>query len=92
MSFLLLETLSFAPVAQPSKPNILVFLVDDFGWANVGTHSDSAQVHTPNMDRLQAEGIELDRYYSYKICGPSRVALQSGRRARFVAGAVCGSG
>ena len=39
----------------------------------------SLETHTPNIDKLYEEGIELDRHYTYKICSPSRSALQSGR-------------
>jgi len=42
------------------------------------------EVHTPNMDALVNDGILLDRHYSYKICGPSRASLQSGRLATHV--------
>lgn len=36
-------------------------------------------VETPNIDRIVSEGLELDRYYSYPICGPTRVGLMTGR-------------
>ena len=39
----------------------------------------SLETHTPNIDKLYEEGIELDRHYTYKICSPSRSSLQSGR-------------
>jgi len=58
-----------------------VLLADDYGWANVGYHrSDtSKEVATPNIDALAAAGVKLERFYTYKICSPSRCALQTGR-------------
>lgn len=79
LSLLLLVTATY------SAPNIVVVLVDDWGWSNNGIHKgdDSSQAsletHTPNIDKLYEEGIELDRHYTYKICSPSRSSLQSGR-------------
>ena len=62
------------------KPNILMVLVDDWGWANWGLHSPAnAEIVTPNLDALAGAGVVLDRHYVYKICSPSRCALQSGR-------------
>ena len=72
------------------KPHILMVLFDDFGWADAGWHRNAtapggefvpytAEVQTPHMNALVAEGIELDRAYVYKYCSPSRSALQSGR-------------
>lgn len=75
-------TASAAPTA--SKPNLVFVLVDDWGWANVGFHRDPAwpgnnETVTPNIDRLAAGGLVLDRNYVYKLCSPTRSALQTGR-------------
>lgn len=62
------------------KPHIFYFLVDDFGWANAGWHSpNNGEVRTPNLVALVKEGVEIDRLYAHKFCGPSRAALQTGR-------------
>mmetsp|Transcript_55934 Transcript_55934/g.142268 ORF Transcript_55934/g.142268 Transcript_55934/m.142268 type:complete len:542 (+) Transcript_55934:112-1737(+) len=76
-------------LSASSKPHILFLLADDMGWANIGYHRRGAvtadekqgqlEVQTPAMDSLADEGIILDRHYSYRICGPSRSALLSGR-------------
>lgn len=52
-----------APASGP--PNIVMFLVDDLGYANVGwTRPDkSPEVQTPTMDSLVTEGLELTRFY-----------------------------
>ncbi|XP_078357482.1 arylsulfatase B-like [Oculina patagonica] len=57
--------------------HILLVVVDDFGWSDVGFHG--SKIHTPNMDRLAAEGVILDNYYVQPICTPTRAALMSGR-------------
>ena len=54
-------------------------LADDFGWAAAGWHAAAPEASTPTLDALAAEGVELDRMYSYKFCSPSRSAMQSGR-------------
>ena len=68
--------LQAAPPA-PQRPNILLIVADDLGWGDVGWHRGFAQ--TPVMDRLVAEGVELDRHYVQPVCTPTRTALLSGR-------------
>ncbi|CAK9083026.1 Arylsulfatase B (ASB) (N-acetylgalactosamine-4-sulfatase) (G4S) [Durusdinium trenchii] len=82
-----------ATAAKP-KPHILFLLADDLGWANIGFHRTSAttedekqgqlEVQTPTINQLVSEGVVLDRHYSYRICGPARSALLSGRLAPHV--------
>ncbi|TWU43516.1 Arylsulfatase [Novipirellula aureliae] len=57
--------------------NIVILLADDLGWGDVGFHGGSAQ--TPNIDRLAAEGVELNRFYAYPACSPARAAMLTGR-------------
>lgn len=61
----------------PAKPNILLLVADDLGWADVGWHGGPFQ--TPNLNRLVAGGVELDRHYVQPVCTPTRTALMSGR-------------
>lgn len=82
------------PPAAGRKPHILLLVVDDWGWSNVGYHrqnisaggSDSSSssvspddVVTPNFDALVRSGLELDRNYVHKFCSPTRSSIQSGR-------------
>jgi hypothetical protein len=55
---------------SPSAPNILVLIADDLGWGDVGFHKGS--ILTPNLDRLAKEGVELQRFYVYPVCSPTR--------------------
>ena len=63
------------------KPHIVYILVDDWGWANVGYHRNppTPEVDTPNIDNLVKEGLELDQFYVYQFCSPSRSSLLTGR-------------
>ncbi len=60
-----------------AKPNIVIILADDLGWADVSFHSD--RIPTPNIDRIAKEGIELDRFYVFPMCSPTRAGLMTGR-------------
>ena len=60
-------------------PNILLIMADDLGWGDVGYNG--SEIRTPTIDRLAAEGIRLDRYYTHPSCTPTRTAFYSGKRA-----------
>lgn len=60
------------------KPNVVIFLADDLGWSDVGFHGNT-DIDTPAMDRIAAEGVQLDRFYTTPICSPTRAALMTGR-------------
>ena len=61
------------------RPNILLIMADDLGWGDVGYNG--AEISTPTIDRLAAEGVRLDRYYTHPSCTPTRTAFYSGKRA-----------
>jgi arylsulfatase A-like enzyme len=69
---------SAAALAAEGRPNVVVFLADDLGWSDVGFHGEEV-IETPSLDRLAAEGVQLDRFYSTPICSPTRAALMTGR-------------
>lgn len=56
---------------------MIFIMADDLGWADVGYHE--SDIRTPHLDRLAAEGVQLNRHYVYPTCSPTRVALLSGR-------------
>lgn len=79
-------TNSRAAAGAATKPPVLVLILDDWGWSAAGfrrTPQDDPNHEwvTPNIDKLAQTGINLNRYYSYKICSPSRSSFQSGRLA-----------
>lgn len=65
------------PPVDTGRPHVVVVVADDLGWGDVGYHGGLAR--TPNLDRLAAQGLELDRFYAFPLCTPTRVALMSGR-------------
>lgn len=72
--------------AAPVKPNILLVVLDDVGFMDLGIYgSDTA---TPTIDALGARGTKLTRYYTSPLCGPSRAALLTGNSAHQVASAT----
>jgi len=65
-------------VGAPAKPNIVYFLLDDLGYADVGFNG-STEVRTPCMDRLAKSGTVLSSFYVQPVCSPTRAALMTGR-------------
>ena len=78
-SLLLLLPPVVTRAAETPPPNVLVFLVDDLGWADVGCYG--ADLHeTPNIDRLAAGGVRFtDAYAAASVCTPTRAALLTGK-------------
>jgi len=66
-----------ADAADTPKPNIIVFNVDDMGYADVGAFGSKLN-RTPHVDRLAAEGMKLTCFYAAPVCSPSRSALMTG--------------
>ncbi|PWJ55555.1 arylsulfatase A-like enzyme [Dyadobacter jejuensis] len=65
--------------AQNAKPNILVVLCDDLGYADVGFNG-SKDIVTPHLDKLAKGGAHFtSAYVAHPFCGPSRAALFTGR-------------
>ncbi len=66
-----------ADKASPGKPNIVIILADDLGWADVGYHG--AKTSTPNIDRLANDGVRLENFHVCPLCSPTRAGLLTGR-------------
>jgi len=61
-------------------PNIILVLTDDLGYGDVSCLNPNSKIHTPNIDRLAAEGMAFtDMHASSSVCSPSRYALLTGR-------------
>ena len=73
-----LVLLTSSSVFAGDKPNIIVMVADDLGWADVGFHGNQI-IETPSLDRIAAEGTQLNRFYTTPICSPTRAALMTGR-------------
>ncbi len=71
-------------VCAAEKPNILIIISDDQGYADAGFQGGK-DVPTPNLDRLAASGVRCTSgYASHPFCSPTRAGLMTGRyQARF---------
>ena len=63
---------------QPVRPNVVVFLTDDQGYADVSSYGHPT-IATPNIDRMAREGVRLTSFYAAPSCTPSRAQLLTGR-------------
>jgi arylsulfatase A-like enzyme len=70
----------FKSEAKDDRPNVLLILVDDMGFSDVGCYG--GEIHTPNLDKLASEGIRFTRYYNTAKCFPSRACLLTGQYAQ----------
>ncbi|MES2596228.1 MAG: sulfatase-like hydrolase/transferase [Verrucomicrobiota bacterium] len=70
---------ALTPLLSADKPNILVFYMDDMGWAQPGAYGGKL-VETPNMDSIASNGVRFTNGYSSGcVCSPGRVGLMTGR-------------
>ena len=67
----------FAQSTKPqTKPNILIILVDDMGYSDLGCYG--GEIRTPNIDRLAAGGVKFSQMYNTSKCFPTRASLLTG--------------
>lgn len=76
---------SFAQTTNGSRPNIVIILADDLGYADVGFNRDASYpiekgvIPTPELDALANNGIICTNgHVAHPFCGPSRAALMTG--------------
>ena len=64
---------------QAKKPNVLIILTDDTGWAEYGFQGNK-QIPTPNIDSIAKAGVRFTQgYVSGPYCSPTRAGLMTGR-------------
>lgn len=62
-----------------SRPNIVLVLIDDLGWADLGCYG-STFYETPHLDRLAQQGVRFTQAYaSAPVCSPTRASLLTGK-------------
>ncbi len=65
--------------ASTPKPNILMILVDDLGYGDLGAMG-AKDMRTPHIDALYTDGIRFDTFYANcPVCSPTRASLLTGR-------------
>ncbi|XP_016076552.1 PREDICTED: N-acetylgalactosamine-6-sulfatase isoform X2 [Miniopterus natalensis] len=76
---LVLSAAGLVASGTPQPPNILLLLMDDMGWGDLGVYGEPSR-ETPNLDRMAAEGMLFPNFYTANpLCSPSRAALLTGR-------------
>ena len=60
----------------PRRPNIVIILGDDLGFADMGAFG--SEIKTPNLDSLAKEGVRFTNFYTHASCSPTRSMLLSG--------------
>ncbi|MCP5519490.1 MAG: arylsulfatase [Verrucomicrobiales bacterium] len=58
------------------RPNLLVILVDDMGWSDIGCYG--SEIPTPHLDALAAGGLRFTQFYNTGRCSPTRASLLTG--------------
>lgn len=81
MLFSLLAT-SLAWGQNQSKPNVVIMMVDNLGWGELGVYGggELRGAATPRLDKLAQEGMRLQNFNVEPQCTPTRSAFMTGRR------------
>ncbi len=67
------------PGAAEGQPNIILIMADDVGTGDISCYG-AKLINTPNIDKLAAQGMRFDRYYTAgAVCAPTRYSLLTGR-------------
>ena len=67
-----------SPLRPPhGAPNVLIVLIDDVGFG--ASSAFGGPCHTPNFEKLAANGLKYNRFHTTALCSPTREALLSGR-------------
>lgn len=78
--YLILICSFFTFKTYTQRPNIVVVMVDDLGYADMKFNNGASDIQTPNLDALAADGtICSSGYVVHPFCGPSRAGLMTGR-------------
>jgi arylsulfatase A-like enzyme len=89
----LVISLSHQAGAAESKPNIIVFLVDDMGVMDTSVpfltdeegqpvrHPLNEWYRTPSMERLAEHGVRFNNFYAMSVCSPTRISIMTGQNA-----------
>lgn len=89
VGLLLAVTAAPAAAAEPSRPNVLFIIFDDWGWPHAGAYG-CGWVKTPNFDRVAREGVLFkNAFTSNPKCSPCRASILTGRNTWQLEEATC---
>lgn len=73
------ESVPWWPESMPSagRPNVVFMVLDDLGFSSLGCFG--AEIDTPNIDGLAAEGVQFTNFHATALCSPTRACLLTGR-------------
>ncbi len=66
----------FAQQSPDRRPNIVLIVTDDMGYADIGAFG--GEIATPNIDALASAGVRFTNFYTHASCSPTRSLLLSG--------------
>ncbi|MDT0574562.1 arylsulfatase [Croceicoccus sp. F390] len=72
----LVAAIMSAPAVLSQQPNILVILVDDLGFSDIGAFG--GEIQTPHLDALATGGLRLTNFHTTPVCAPTRAELLTG--------------
>ena len=76
-ALLILLSCAFAHAQKTPPPNLILIMVDDMGYSDIGAYG--SEIQTPTLDKLAAEGIRFREFYNNSICAPTRASLLTGQ-------------
>jgi arylsulfatase A-like enzyme len=76
LTFVLLALFAQCTSYKVKQPNILIILVDDLGFSDLGCYG--GEIKTPNIDKLANDGLRFTQFNNCARCWPSRAALLTG--------------
>ena len=66
--------------AAPQRPHVVMFVIDDLGWADVGYKNGTGlEPATPFLNSLTKEAVQMGSYYTQPVCSPTRSCFMQGR-------------
>jgi arylsulfatase A-like enzyme len=79
LTLIMLSGLLLSAQQDKDKPNLIVIMTDDMGYADVGFNG-CKDIPTPNIDSIAYNGAHIvNGYVSFPVCGPSRAGFMTGR-------------
>jgi hypothetical protein len=81
LASLAVVTLAGTPALAQKKPNVVMLMTDDTGWADFGAYLGGAALGhpTPNIDRIAKEGAMFTNWYGQASCTAGRASFMTGR-------------